>query len=228
MRLPKERKPSVLSNSLSRRLNQYALLAGSAGVSLLALPRSAQAEIVYTPANVTVQAPGGFYGLDLDNDGIADFVFRGYGDGINSAEIDIDPVGVTEKAIQDWRNCLGTHTTYCSYAAALPFGAKIPGRRFAFEGIVLERILERANSYYLGFWQNVRNHFLGLFIVINGQGHYGWARVNVRTQGASITAQITGYAYETIADKPIGAGQTAASPVGSLPGSLGSLARGAK
>jgi hypothetical protein len=38
--------------------------------------------------------------------------------------------------------------------------------------------------------------------------HYGWARLNVKVGKTTITATLTGYAYETIPNKPIIAGQT--------------------
>jgi hypothetical protein len=230
MRLPEERKTSVLSNSLSRRLNQYALLAGGAGVTLLALSRSAQAEVIYTPTNETVQAPGGVYSLDLNNDGITDFIFQGYGNGVTFGFIQVkgQPSNVRD-AVEYWRTCRGTSSSYCAFAAALPHGAKIPENPFfRFAGLQIEAFASSAVNSYQGFWHNVNNHYLGFTFAINGQAHFGWARLNVKTQGASVTAQITGYAYETIANKPIGAGQTAAPSTESVPGSLGSLGRGAK
>ena len=222
---PRSRESHSIPESLNRRLNHYAWLAGAAGMSLLAVPKSAQAEIIYTPTNVTVQAPGGTYNLDLDNDGTADFIFHGFGDGVVNAFIEIDVTGSGE-GVQYWKTCHGTLGTYCSYAAALPRGAKIPGQRIAGNGVILE--VANASFPDVGFWQNVNSHFLGLKFRISGQTHYAWARMNVRTQGASVTAQITGYAYETVANQPILAGQTMGTSAASVPGSLGSLARGAK
>jgi hypothetical protein len=46
------RAPSKLSESLHQRLNMYALVAGAAGVSALALMPPAEAKIVYTPAHI--------------------------------------------------------------------------------------------------------------------------------------------------------------------------------
>jgi hypothetical protein len=45
---------------------------------------------------------------------------------------------------------------------------------------------------------------------INGKVHYGWARLSVTNlkDKFRITATLTGYAYETIPNKPIKAGQT--------------------
>jgi hypothetical protein len=71
--MPRSRKTRTnLTASTNHRLNSYALAAGAAGVSLLALAQPADAEVVYTPANVTVSRNGS-YKLDLNNDGIVDF-----------------------------------------------------------------------------------------------------------------------------------------------------------
>jgi hypothetical protein len=48
------RRPSQLPESLHKRLNAYALAASAAGVGLLALAQSAEAEIVYTKTHHVV------------------------------------------------------------------------------------------------------------------------------------------------------------------------------
>src|SRR5579864_2451978 len=68
------RVPSQLSDSLPPRLNAYALAAGAAGLGRLALPQPVEARIVYTRANEVIQ--GGSLLLDLNHDGITDFVFQ--------------------------------------------------------------------------------------------------------------------------------------------------------
>jgi hypothetical protein len=52
----------------------------------------------------------------------------------------------------------------------------------------------------------VTNRYLGLQFIIHGRIHYGWARLSV--ERANLTATLTGYAYETIPNKPIIAGKT--------------------
>src|SRR5580693_4228107 len=58
--------PSSLNNKLDRKLLAYTTAAGAAGASILALAQPGHAEIVYTPADQTLN-------LDLNNDGIEDF-----------------------------------------------------------------------------------------------------------------------------------------------------------
>jgi hypothetical protein len=65
--------------------------------------------------------------------------------------------------------------------------------------------------------------------LIDGQVHYGWARLNVaRPQVGGIQATVTGYAYETIPNKPIITGKTKEPDVITLKSAtLGHLAQGA-
>jgi hypothetical protein len=52
---------------------------------------------------------------------------------------------------------------------------------------------------------------LGLKFVVGGEVHYGWARVSVtlghNRQRDDVVGTLTGYAYETVPDKPIIAGR---------------------
>jgi hypothetical protein len=62
-----------------------------------------------------------------------------------------------------------------------------------------------------GNWIDVKNRYLGLKFYIHGKIHYGWARLSVsftEFHQGRIKAILTGYAYETIPDKAIVAGQT--------------------
>ena len=84
---------------------------------------------------------------------------------------------------------------------------------------------------WVGKGSGVRNRYLGLKFVIHGKVHYGWARVSVtlghRRQYEDATGTVTGYAYETIPNKPIVAGKTnGADVIVFQPDTLGTLARG--
>jgi hypothetical protein len=50
--------------------------------------------------------------------------------------------------------------------------------------------------------------YLGLKFTIKGQVHYGWARLGYISANHPAKAKLTGYAYETIPNKPIVAGKT--------------------
>ena len=66
------------SELFHRCLSSYALAAGTAGVSLLALAEPSAAEIVYTPAHRVI-GNGGTYNLDLNHDGITDLTIQNKG-----------------------------------------------------------------------------------------------------------------------------------------------------
>jgi hypothetical protein len=64
------------------------------------------------------------------------------------------------------------------------------------------------STFVLGKWPNVQDRYLALRFKIQGQTHYGWARLNVQVSKTMISATLTGYAYETTPNKPIIAGKT--------------------
>jgi hypothetical protein len=97
-------------------------------------------------------------------------------------------------------------------AAALPKGTKVgPNGGFRPDypaGEVMAAT--EVHNYGVGFcpWLDVKQAYLGLKFVIKGKTHYGWARVKVSLSQFSFTATLTGYAYETIPNKPIITGKT--------------------
>jgi hypothetical protein len=89
----------------------------------------------------------------------------------------------------------------------------------------------QTSSASRGQWFFTKRRYLGLQFMIGKEVHYGWARlaVTLPTGGfEGIQATLTGYAYETIPNKPIITGKTKGSDVVILdPASLGHLAQGA-
>ncbi len=59
-----------------------------------------------------------------------------------------------------------------------------------------------------GKWHEVSDRYLGVRFIIRGKIHFGWTRLTVHDKGHAITAVLTGYAYETIPNKPIITGKT--------------------
>jgi hypothetical protein len=59
-------------------------------------------------------------------------------------------------------------------------------------------------GYTYGNWPAVSNKFIGLKILVSGSTYYGWARLDVATQGTAFT--IKDYAYMNVPDQPITAG----------------------
>ena len=242
MRLtPRLRKTVTLADSQHQRLNMYAIAAGAAGVGVMALVPPAEAKIVYTPAHHVIEKNSP-YNLDLNHDGKTDFTL-GYGySRVTSGTIRSvyagAPVGNGVEGMAGSQRFL---------AAALMRGTRIPNRqRFWQPNALMAYVCDgfigscRATTSFKGNWVNATNKYLGLKFKIHGRTHYGWARLSIQYANFTLTATLTGYAYETIPNKPIIAGKTEGTEVSHVdeanaliltesiqqPGTLGLLALG--
>jgi len=247
--MQRPRTPSKLSDSLHHRLNSYALAASAAGVSVRALSpptgyllaagtalvgvfaftEPAEARIVYTPTRRNVVCHGGSMchgtlNLNLNHGKSADFQL------MCGAEAGWW-FGLTVFAL-DSENMVWSSPGYRKHvAAALSSGAIIQSASNFRKDQSLSMFWSSiSSSGQHGPWVNVKNRYLGLKFLIKGKVHYGWARLSTPKQSfhGQVWATLTGYAYETIPNKPIIAGKTHGKDVVTLePGSLGHLARGA-
>jgi hypothetical protein len=227
------RSTANLSEPVHRQLNAYALAAGAAGVSLLALAEPSAAKIVYTKTHHVIGARS-FYALDLNHDKITDFRIRVAGPTTGTAGTNwLLAQEVRGNAVQSYNS-----QTFGRVAAALRKGARIGHSQGFISGGIRGETMEDVRQtdgfgiHYYGQWANVTNRYLGLRFKIHGKNHYGWARLSVRVQGRVITATLTGYGYETIPNKSIIAGKThgslgdavlgsdATSPADPRPGAL--------
>jgi hypothetical protein len=209
--------PSRLSESVYRQLNVYALAASAAGVSLLALTEPSAAEIIYTKTHIVIGTKH-IYHLDLNHDGITDFRIKN-----STFTSDFHHESLYALPAQPHNGAAGASQSGARLAFALRRGA-IVGPKQPFSGV----LMAASTSGPLGQWVNVNGRYLGLRFLIKGKVHYGWARMNVNVAvGKTITATLTGYAYETIPSKPIVAGETKGPHVITpASASLGRLARG--
>jgi hypothetical protein len=237
---PQPRKTFKISDSLNRQLNTYALVASAAGVSVLALAGASEAKVVYTETHQVTRAGVPLY-IDLNHDGIKDFVLRTTWYAGSYFKIGLDASGYrnTDNAVAGRRF---SHSSYFfSAASALPAGARIgPERKFpVHHPFMAEELFNGRSSQYsdLGPWagkgRGVRDRYLGLKFVVHGKVHYGWARLSVtlghHRQFDDVSATLTRYAYETVPNKPIIAGQITGPDVITVqPETLGELARGRK
>jgi hypothetical protein len=248
-RKTQSRKPFRISDSLNRQLKTYAQVASAAGVSVLALAGASEAKVVYTETDQATGAGVPLY-IDLNHDGVKDFVLRTmFYRGTSGLEIGLNAFGYHNANNRVAGRRSSTQGGYFFSAAyALPAGAKIgPGRKFSVNlpFMAVEHFAkDDGSSQYsdLGPWvgkgQGVENRYLGLKFIVDGKVHYGWARVSVTVghhrQSDDVSGTLTGYAYETVPDKPIIAGEIAGPDVIMMqpdtvqPGTLGGLALGRK
>jgi hypothetical protein len=83
-------------------------------------------------------------------------------------------------------------------------------------------------SGYSGAWYGAKDRFLGFSFVIAGKTHFGWARLSFRNIGCyRCILGVIDYAYETIPNKAIIAGDEGQPSEASVPPTLGALALGA-
>jgi hypothetical protein len=213
--MPRPRTLARISNSLHRQLNSYGLAASAAGVGLLALSQHAEAKIVYTKTHHVV-GKNSIVMLDLNHDGTTDFTIKNRncpygGTSCTSDSWNLLTVqGAPPDAVQ------GTKHTSAFWAADLKAGARIADRgTFARSAMLVYQCqgvscAVTSRTHTSGDWPNVRNRYLGLKFQIHGKAHYGWARLSVKTSNNPLQTigTLTGYAYETIANKGIIAGKT--------------------
>jgi hypothetical protein len=233
---PKNRSASSLNHALDHKLFGYAAAASAAGVSLLALVPASQAEIVFTPANqlIALHHP---LNLDLNNDGVTDFTLG------DILEVCIETTNARRapecsEFTDQWLYVRGSGSnkivTGHSYASALPVRTKVgPGDKFgAQESLQFCSTQNGTFEHSAGPWLNVKNLYLGLQFTVDGEIHYGWARLNVSTnkKTCATKALLTGYAYETEPNTPITTGKLSGTgEVGAVErpeATLGALALG--
>lgn len=181
---------------LEKALAAYITAAGAAGVGMLTLAQSAEGKVVYTPTNVNI-APQGTIPIDLNHDGIVDFsvvLFLGYGGMAHRLNVSPQVAG----------NAIRSN----SGAAAAGFlGVPVgPGEKFGTNsmfdyGVFMAFFSSTALSTASGPWARATNRYLGFKFLINGQTHFGWARITVGKQLTNVV--LTGYAYEATPNQTI-------------------------
>jgi hypothetical protein len=135
---------------------------------------------------------------------------------------------------------VGNSSAACGFLG-VPVG---PGEKFGTNsyyghGLRMAAFFSNGSSAHsLGPWANVTNRYLGFKFLIDGQIHYGWARLSVSKYIRNV--ELTGYAYETTPNTNIIEGHTSGpekasnlAPADVLapvrqPATLGMLARGSE
>lgn len=215
-----------LRPSCQRQLNSYVLAAVASGVAVSALSPSAEAKIIYSLAHRVI-GDGGRYMLDLNGDRITDLTF------INKySHFCTTDGGCGQSQSLAANMAEGNRVVRNMWGAvALKTGMPISSKRsFGGGKQTMARLLGLSlSSTPWGSWVNVKNRYLGVKFKIKGKIHYGWARLSVRIQfPMTITATLTGYAYETVPNRPIIAGKTKGPDVIERQATLGELALGRK
>lgn len=242
-------KINPLPDLFLKKLNSYALVASAAGVGMLALAKPAEGEIVYTKTDTKI-LPKSTFQLDLNNDGTVDFELKdvhSHSFFTTWGRLSVIPA---QQGNQVWGHTYGHFQDLASaFYAGVKIGPKgqfLPGTGLmaasTFNG---GRVQPPGSASCTAPWANVNNRYLGFKFEISGEVHFGWARLNVACHNYEVAGVLTGYAYETVANRPILTGQTKGPDAGLdvdestsqfyrqpdsenvQPGSLGHLAQGA-
>ena len=228
LRPRKSRRAEVdLKQPLANRVAAYALAAGGAGLGVVAGAQPAQARIVYTPANIFFENRAV---IDVDN---VEFTIT---------QIKEDNFGYTFILELRGNGSVLATSRFPGWAGRLAAGAKIGASGHFYRGAQMANgATYNCCPSHTGPWDSyapphISSGFLGLQFLVNGQRHYGWAEVSVLRFPqsyplAGFQGVVKGYAYNTVANQPILAGQTSDNgSIGELqsqPATLGLLALGA-
>jgi len=176
---------------------------------------SANAQIVYTDVNpdTTVICSSSpctqSYNLDLNNDGMGDFILNTYFDSLHCAASVFSPLAIKQRVyitpqsangtvspmmntplMMNSNDTIGSNLTFSANPAALRF--------FSFD----------ACPDSGGSWTSTSDHYLGLQITVGNSTYYGWARLSVFVTGIPpVYFILKDYAYNSIPNQPILAGQ---------------------
>ena len=180
-------------------------------VTTMMISVSANAQIVYTDVNpdstltCSISNCSKSYNLDLNNDGIIDFLINTGWRRLNCSMLSVSTVKFVSETPQ-----IGNG------AVTLMINANdIIDSNLAFSasnGTLLSITTGPVCSGSSGNWTSTSDHYLGLKLTVGANIYYGWVRLNVVVaSSASFTVQ--DYAYNTIPNQPILAGQTIATGI---------------
>jgi len=193
----------VNKSSLAKKLASYSALAAA----VLAIDKTADAQIIYTPVKPAFVGSDTTYNLDLNNDGIVDFkIVQTHATFFNS--------GTNYSFSAHGGEYLGAVAMSSNALIGKPFyyGSAINANNVGFYGWA------KGQSFEYGKWREWGNDgtsfnsggpwnfnqdtaYVPLKLVDNGNTYYGW----VRLYAGSFT--VTGYAYNSVPDSGIYAGQ---------------------
>jgi hypothetical protein len=234
----KSRKTVELGERINKRWLSYAVMAGAAGVSLLATAPMAEADIIYTRADI-VTPPNGSSTVSIAGNTLTFTNLHFFSSGIPPGWFNLYNRATMRGFFSVSRQIPGivgrsvTSAAGRVAASRLATGANIGASRgFSGRGFSGNVLIESVDNYGTlrnnGQWPGGAAGYLGLELQIDGQVHYGWAALEVfRLQlgppaNFGLKYVVTGYAYDTVAGETITAGEGKTPE----PGTLGLLALG--
>ena len=186
------------------KMNRRVTLASGIGpllISLVAFASTAVADVVYTPANVTLSGNGSIK-IDLNHDAITDFVLRSALTAAYCGTVGGGYTGTTKivPAMGD-----GVVVSHLNFAALLASGISVDASSTFYNAGTIVARLTACNSS-----SKSASGYLGLEFLISGQIHYGWAQVAISVHSGfrpGMRTTLIDFAYETVPGRAITTGQ---------------------
>lgn len=215
----------LLKQSLEKKIAAYTLAAAGVG---LAAAAPAQADIIYTPADIGISDYSGYQFIEFAGSQPT-LAFEGWRGGA----ADVENGGL--RAIP-WSPANGYKSGYGLGVIDGPLAAKAPigpRQQFSRSGFIAYGLFDTYFScnhqargtcgFATGPWLN-KSGYMGVQFTISGQTHYGWVKFQENGSPQYQYGTIEGWAYNNVANQEIRAGQTTnATPE---PGTLSLLALG--
>lgn len=176
---------------------------------------SANAQIVYTDVNpdtsmICLNYPCyESYNLDLNNDAIVDFTLQTSHNHCQTTFVMSDRKSVS--VVSQSGNLAAANMLYAnsSIGSNLSFSTNSVTLRSivsGYPGLGCPAVLGSSGS-----WTDSTDHYLGLQFSVGANTYYGWVRLNVIVYNfvSAVSCTVKDYAYNSIPNQPILAGQTA-------------------
>ncbi len=185
---------------------------------------SANAQIIYTDVNpdstmyTAVDIGSNDYNLDLNNDGNNDFTLKARANAINTtpytksksvlaAPLNGNAVSVNSNTLPiplQFNAVINSNLLFNQPLPPLPLGW------ITLKDTVFSTSLGGSST---GLWNNLSDYYLGLRLLQSGQTYYGWVRLRVDVTSTYASLIVRDYAYNSIPNQPILAGQTVVTGV---------------
>ena len=190
---------------------------------------SANAQIVYTDVtpdqviSATTIPSTEDYNIDLNNDGINDYKISCSRSGgicplAPSSRLYIN--FISDSALNSNAVVTGTSITY---PLAMNFNDSISsGLSFSSFGYLRRNTSGGPCTGTFGVWSYSIDRYLGLKLIVGANTYYGWARMQIDVVTGIPSCTIKDYAYNSIPNQPILAGDTGTVPTGIFENSFSS------
>ncbi|MBK8845916.1 MAG: T9SS type A sorting domain-containing protein [Bacteroidetes bacterium] len=203
-----------MKNLLSKKF--YAFI-----VTAMLFSASANAQIIYTDVNpdTTVICSSSpctqSYNLDLNNDGMVDFILNTYFDSLHCTASVFSPLAIKQRVYITPQSGKGTVSPMMNTPLMMNSNDTVGSNlTFSANPAALRFISFDACPDSGGSWTSTSDHYLGLKITVGNSTYYGWARLNVFVTGIPpVYFTLKDYAYNSIHNQTILAGQTTATGI---------------